>query len=78
MLGMSRMKLDEPEHDNLPHPGTGWDMPYSGTYLPHTSPLPFNFTNEGTFYSLNRDGSSGNSFNCTFFKFIDMKYKICA
>lgn len=59
--GMSRMKLDEPEHDNLPHPGTGWDMPYSGTYLPHTSPLPFNFTNEGTFYSLNRDGSSGGS-----------------
>ena len=54
---MSSLKLDESEHDNLPHPGTGWDMPYSGTYLPHSSPMPFNYTNETTCYSLTRDGS---------------------
>lgn len=54
---MSRLKLDEPEHDSLPHPGSSWDMPYSGTYLPHSSPMPFNYTNETTCYSLTRDGS---------------------
>lgn len=54
---MSRLKLEEPERDSLPHPGTSWDMPYSGTYLPHSSPMPFNYTNETTCYSLTRDGS---------------------
>lgn len=60
--GMSRLKLDEPEHDGHTHPGSTWDMPYSGTYLPHSSPMPFNYTNETTCYSLTRDGSgSGGS-----------------
>ncbi|KAK7602573.1 hypothetical protein V9T40_008162 [Parthenolecanium corni] len=59
---MSRLKLEEPERDNLPHPGSTWDMPYSGTYLPHSSPMPFNYTNDTTCYSLTRDGSgSGGS-----------------
>ncbi|XKL60120.1 hypothetical protein PGB90_001136 [Kerria lacca] len=60
--GMSRLKLDEPEHDSLPHPGSTWDMPYAGTFLPHTSPMPFNYTNDTTCYSLTREGSgSGGS-----------------
>lgn len=57
LVGMSSLKLDEPEHDSLPHPGSNWDMPYSGTYLPHSSPMPFNYTNETTCYSLTKDGS---------------------
>lgn len=60
---MSRLKLDEPERDSLPHPGTSWDMPYSGTYLPHSSPMPFNYTNETTCYSLTRDGSGSGTFD---------------
>lgn len=56
------MKLDEPEHDRLPYPDGSWEMPYSGTYLPHSSPMPFNYTSNTTCYSLTRDGSgSGNT-----------------
>lgn len=62
---MSRLKLEEPERDNLPHPGSTWDMPYSGTYLPHSSPMPFNYTNDTTCYSLTRDGS-GSGMNRVF------------
>lgn len=59
---MSRLKLEEPERDSLPHPGSTWDMPYSGTYLPHSSPMPFNYTNDTTCYSLTRDGSGSGKF----------------
>lgn len=55
------MRLDEPERDKLPYPNSTWEMPYSGTYLPHLSPMPFNYTSNTTCYSLTRDGSgSGN------------------
>ncbi|KAK7793217.1 hypothetical protein R5R35_009168 [Gryllus longicercus] len=80
---MSNLKLHEDcvsvDHDTvgpLPPPSTmppTWGsshMPYSGTYLPHTSagyaPMPFNYTNEPSVYGYTREesvhsGSGGSS-----------------
>ncbi|XP_018372204.1 PREDICTED: segment polarity protein dishevelled homolog DVL-3 isoform X2 [Trachymyrmex cornetzi] len=66
---MSNMKLDNDTVSPLPPP-SAWDMPYSGTYAPHSatgySPMPFNFTNEPTVYGYHREesvhsGSGGSS-----------------
>ncbi|XP_072745151.1 segment polarity protein dishevelled homolog DVL-3 isoform X2 [Anoplolepis gracilipes] len=66
---MSSMKLDCDTVGPLPPPNA-WDMPYSGTYAPHSatgySPMPFNFTNEPTVYGYHREesvhsGSGGSS-----------------
>ncbi|KAL6263648.1 hypothetical protein P5V15_006430 [Pogonomyrmex californicus] len=66
---MSNMKLDSDTVGPLPPP-SAWDMPYSGTYAPHSatgySPMPFNFTNEPTVYGYHREesvhsGSGGSS-----------------
>ncbi|XP_020279908.1 segment polarity protein dishevelled homolog DVL-3 isoform X2 [Pseudomyrmex gracilis] len=66
---MSSMKLDCDTVGPLPPPNA-WDMPYSGTYAPHSatgySPMPFNFTNEPTVYGYNQEesvhsGSGGSS-----------------
>ncbi|XP_043277884.1 segment polarity protein dishevelled homolog DVL-3 isoform X2 [Venturia canescens] len=66
---LSNMKLDCDTVGPLPPP-SAWDMPYSGTYAPHSaagySPMPFNFTNEPTVYGYNREesvnsGSGGSS-----------------
>ncbi|XP_077271659.1 segment polarity protein dishevelled [Temnothorax americanus] len=66
---MSNMKLDNDTVSPLPPPNA-WDMPYSGTYAPHSatgySPMPFNFTNEPTVYGYHREesvhsGSGGSS-----------------
>ncbi|XP_008215912.1 segment polarity protein dishevelled homolog DVL-3 isoform X2 [Nasonia vitripennis] len=66
---MSNMKLDCDTVGPLPPP-SAWDMPYSGTYAPHSatgySPMPFNFTNEPTVYGYHREeslhsGSGGSS-----------------
>ncbi|XP_032456954.1 segment polarity protein dishevelled homolog DVL-3 isoform X7 [Nasonia vitripennis] len=57
---MSNMKLDCDTVGPLPPP-SAWDMPYSGTYAPHSatgySPMPFNFTNEPTVYGYHREES---------------------
>ncbi|KAL6435612.1 hypothetical protein ACFW04_005508 [Cataglyphis niger] len=57
---MSSMKLDCDTVGPLPPPNA-WDMPYSGTYAPHSatgySPMPFNFTNEPTVYGYHREES---------------------
>lgn len=57
---MSSMKLDGDTVGPLPPPNA-WDMPYSGTYAPHSatgySPMPFNFTNEPTVYGYHREES---------------------
>ncbi|KOC65563.1 Segment polarity protein dishevelled like protein DVL-3 [Habropoda laboriosa] len=57
---MSSMKLDCDTVGPLPPPNA-WDMPYSGTYAPHSatgySPMPFNFTNEPTVYGGSSAGS---------------------
>jgi len=57
---MSNMKLDNDTVSPLPPP-SAWDMPYSGTYAPHSatgySPMPFNFTNEPTVYGYHREES---------------------
>ncbi|XP_070167215.1 segment polarity protein dishevelled homolog DVL-3 isoform X2 [Polyergus mexicanus] len=66
---ISSMKLDCDTVGPLPPPNA-WDMPYSGTYAPHSatgySPMPFNFTNEPTVYGYHREesvhsGSGGSS-----------------
>lgn len=69
---LSSMKLDCDTVGPLPPP-SAWDMPYSGTYAPHSaagySPMPFNFTNEPTVYGYNREESvnsgSGTSLELT-------------
>lgn len=57
---MSSMKLDCDTVGPLPPPNA-WDMPYSGTYAPHSatgySPMPFNFTSEPTVYGYHREES---------------------
>ncbi|XP_029169257.1 segment polarity protein dishevelled homolog DVL-3 isoform X2 [Nylanderia fulva] len=68
---MSSMKLDCDTVGPLPPPNA-WDMPYSGTYAPHSatgySPMPFNFTSEPTVYGYHghreesvHSGSGGSS-----------------
>ncbi|XP_054268021.1 segment polarity protein dishevelled homolog DVL-3 isoform X2 [Macrosteles quadrilineatus] len=61
---MSSLKLDDcvsVDRDTvgpLPHPGWPAQMPYSGTYMPHThAPMPFNYTTETPLYGFNRDES---------------------
>ncbi|XP_051164295.1 segment polarity protein dishevelled homolog DVL-3 isoform X1 [Leptopilina boulardi] len=66
---INNLKLDCDTVGPLPPPSS-WDMPYSGTYAPHSttgySPMPFNFTSEPTVYGYHRDesihsGSGGSS-----------------
>ena len=69
---LNNMKLDCDTVGPLPPP-SAWDMPYSGTYAPHSatgySPMPFNFTSEPTVYGYHREESVHSGSGKNFFPF---------
>lgn len=61
---MEHMKIEGDPIDNVGVASRGaWDMPYSGTFNPNSSPMPFNYPGEPPRYLFDKDESgSGNLF----------------
>lgn len=61
---MEQIKIDGDPIDNVGIASRGaWDMPYSGTFNPNSSPMPFNYPGEPPRYLFDKDESgSGNFF----------------
>lgn len=62
ILGMDQIKIEGDPADNTGIASRGaWDMPYSGTFNPNSSPMPFNYPGEPPRYLFDKDESgSGN------------------
>ncbi|XP_060850381.1 segment polarity protein dishevelled homolog DVL-3 [Rhopalosiphum padi] len=60
--GMDQIKIEGEPTDNVGVTSRGaWDMPYSGTFNPNSSPMPFNYPGEPPRYLFDKDesGSGG-------------------
>lgn len=62
---MEQIKIEGDPIDNSSVANRGaWDMPYSGTFNPNSSPMPFNYPGEPPRYLFDKDESgSGNFYN---------------
>lgn len=62
IIGMEQIKIEGEPADNVGVASRGaWDMPYSGTFNPNSSPMPFNYPGEPPRYLFDKDESgSGN------------------
>lgn len=57
-IGMEQMKIEGEPIDNAGIASRGtWDMPYSGTFNPNSSPMPFNYPGEPPRYLFDKDES---------------------
>jgi len=58
IIGMEQMKIEGESIDNAGVTSRGaWDMPYSGTFNPNSSPMPFNYPGEPPRYLFDKDES---------------------
>lgn len=71
-IGMEQMKIEGEPIDTVGVTSRGaWDMPYSGTFNPNASPMPFNYSGEPPRYLFDKDESgSGNFYSTQLFYFI--------
>lgn len=64
-VGMDQMKIEGDPIDTASVANRGaWDMPYSGTFNPNSSPMPFNYPGEPPRYMFDKDESGSGNF-CT-------------
>lgn len=57
------MKIEADLIDNTGVASRGaWDMPYSGTFNPNSSPMPFNYPGEPPRYLFDKDESGSGNF----------------
>jgi len=62
-IGMEQMKIEGEPIDNVGVTSRGaWDMPYSGTFNPNSSPMPFNYPGEPPRYLFDKDESGSGKF----------------
>lgn len=68
---MEQIKIEGDPIDNIGVTSRGaWDMPYSGTYNPNSSPMPFNYPGEPPRYLFDKDESGSGNFFYLFFYYI--------
>lgn len=60
---MEQIKIESDPIDNSGVTSHGaWDMPYSGTFNPNSSPMPFNYSGEPPRYLFDKDESGSGNF----------------
>lgn len=65
------MKIEGDPIDNVSVANRGvWDMPYSGTFNPNSSPMPFNYPGEPPRYLFDKDESGSGNFSIFYLIFM--------
>lgn len=69
---MDQLKIEGDSIDNAGIANRGaWDMPYSGTFNPNSSPMPFNYPGEPPRYLFDKDESGSGNLLSLYFKFLE-------